>query len=78
MTLVGHKFRAILQMRVDRKRSIWLAARDKFNSGNPVYIQGVPESLGSGDVVVGIVADEMGTVFFDSTEPREGETNGDT
>ena len=64
----GDKIVCVLQVKVDTKRSIWLCARDKHNSGNPVYVQGVPASAKAGDVITGIVADDKGTVFYDKGE----------
>jgi len=67
---VGDKVTAVLQAKVDSKRRIWLCSRDGYNSGNPVYVQGVPLDAKAGDVVTGVVADTMGTVFFSSREVR--------
>jgi hypothetical protein len=60
----GKELTAILQTRVDSKRNIWLCARDRFNSGSPVYVSGVPSNLQPGTVIIAVVADDKGTCFF--------------
>jgi hypothetical protein len=66
MTLptVGTEIKCILQTCVDKQRKIWLCARDKFNSGNAIYVQGVPNNHKAGDLITAVIADERGTLFY--------------
>jgi hypothetical protein len=66
MTLptVGDEIQCVLQTCVDKQRKIWLCARDKYNSGSPVYVQGVPNNHKAGDVIVAVIADARGTLFY--------------
>jgi hypothetical protein len=66
MTLptVGDEIQCILQTCVDKQRKIWLCTRDKYNSSSVVYVQGVPSNHKAGDLIMAVIADERGTLFY--------------